>query len=370
MEQFSKLLTTENSRLAWVLKLGLSGLQTQLQEALKATEGDAGSETCQELLKQLDILLNQQTGSNSTPLQDVLEPVDAELKLKPVAEMLENDQEIAKYLNPDEFRSTKDADLWNEIQRFLLRIPEKSSKVWRDRILKFTTEIGASEDKLPRKVLPFSRSELIYPGLTGTLQTTGLCLSDRIPISTQIITSKSHSDLYFLAGILSTCLKFIQFDPSLHHALKSVDRFGIRPLNSSNERTKYVIALLERFRRVQATAENTDPITTLKARIDFDEAIHSLVYLPSCDRYSWWGKLQQETRRTLDTSVEKARLAGYQVQIRPLWGTYADIYTCSKDDLQLDIGGISGEVSACLRVYAKINDEILPGRVLFRGITN
>jgi hypothetical protein len=370
MEQFSKLLTTENSRLAWVLKLGLSGLQTQLQEALKTTEGDAGRETCQELLKQLDILLNQQTASNSTSHQDVLEPVDVELKLQPVAEMLENDPEIAKYLHQDEFRSSKDADLWNEIQRFLLRIPEKSSKLWRDRILKFTTEIGASEDKLPRKVLPFSRSELIYPGLTGTLQTTGLCLSDRIPISTQIITSKTDSDLYFLAGILSTCLKFIQFDSSLHHALKSVDRFGIRPLNSTNERTKYVIALLERFRRVQATAENSNPINTLKARLDFDEAIHSLVYLPSCDRYSWWGKLQQETRRTLDSSVEKARLAGYQVQIRPLWGTYADIYTYSKDDLQLDIGGISGEVSACLRVYAKIDEEILPGRVLFRGITN
>jgi hypothetical protein len=92
------------------------------------------------------------------------------------------------------------------------------------------------------------------------------------------------------------------------------------------------------------------------------------VYLPTSDRYSWWGKLQLEARRTLDPAIERARKAGYQVQIRPLWGTYADIFNWSKDDLQLDIGGVRGEVSACLRVYAKINDEVLPGRVLFRSL--
>lgn len=125
-------------------------------------------------------------------------------------------------------------------------------------------------------------------------------------------------------------------------------------------------ALVDRFQRV-LTSTNGDPAIALRARLDLDEAIHSLVYLPPCDRFSWWGKLQQEARRTLDGVVEKARDAGYQIQIRPLWGTYADIYTWSKDDLQLEIGGIPGEVSACLRVYAKINDEVIPGRVLFRS---
>lgn len=92
----------------------------------------------------------------------------------------------------------------------------------------------------------------------------------------------------------------------------------------------------------------------MRARLDLDEAIYSLVYLPPADRYSWWGKLQQEARRTLDQVVEKARHAGYQVQIRSLWGTYADVYTWSKDDLRLDISGVRGEVSACLRVYGML----------------
>ena len=56
------------------------------------------------------------------------------------------------------------------------------------------------------------------------------------------------------------------------------------------------------------------------------------------------------------------------MQFRPLWGPYADVRAFSKDDLELDNGGIQGEVLACLRVYAKINDEELKGRVLFRSL--
>jgi hypothetical protein len=177
----------------------------------------------------------------------------------------------------------------------------------------------------------------------------------------------NDGEIDLLAGVVSICLKFIELDLSLHHALKSVDRFGVRSLNDEREKSKYITALIDRFRRVQTTADNVDPVVALRARLDLDEAIHSLVYLPCVDRYSWWGKLQQEARRTLDQVVEKTRDAGYHVQIRPLWGTYADVFNWSKDDLQIDIGGVRGEVSACLRVYAKINDEVLSGRVLFRS---
>ena len=177
---------------------------------------------------------------------------------------------------------------------------------------------------------------------------------------------KSGTELDILAAIVSICLKFIEIDPYLHHALRSVDRFGVRSLNST-DKAKYIATLIERFNRVKVTF-NTNILISLRARIDLDEAIHSLIYLPCVDRFSWWGKLQQEARRTLETAVKQARQADYQIQMRPLWGTYADIYAFSKDDLQIDIGGVPGEVSACLRVYAKINDEILPGRVLFRSL--
>lgn len=381
MQHLSKLLKIDNSNLAWVLRLGLHGLRTQLQEALKIATTDPGSTACQELLRELDILLEASqheslsgetvlSTEDSSSWEDVLEPVTSELKgelkLKQIGEALLSDRELSNYIGDYQFLSTNDADLWNEMQRLLLRVPEKVAHAWQEHILTQASKIGATVDKLYLS-LPFTRNECIYPGLTGKIKATGLCLSNQVDFDPRLTMETHNEEIDLLAGVVSTCLKFIELDSSLHHALKSVDRFGVRSLNDEREKSKYVTALIDRFRRVQTTADNTDPVVALRARLDLDEAIHSLVYLPCVDRYSWWGKLQQEARRTLDQVVEKTRDAGYHVQIRPLWGTYADVFNWSKDDLQIDIGGVRGEVSACLRVYAKINDEVLSGRVLFRS---
>ncbi|MBW4595963.1 MAG: hypothetical protein KME46_24435 [Brasilonema angustatum HA4187-MV1] len=384
MQHLSKLLKVDNSNLAWVLRLSLHGLRTQLQEALKTATTDPGSTACQELLRELDILLQeafqQETLSEETVLssqenscwEDVLEPVTSELKdelkLRQLSEVLLSDREISNYIGDYQILSTHDSDLWNEMQRLLLRVPEKIAHIWQEQMLTQASQVGATEDKRSSHLsLPFIRNEYIYPGLKGKVKATGLYLSDQVDFDPRLMVKRHDGELDLLAGVVSICLKFIELDLSLHHALKSVDRFGVRSLNDEREKSKYITALIDRFRRVQTTADNVDPVVALRARLDLDEAIHSLVYLPCAERYSWWGKLQQEARRTLDSMVEKTRHAGYHVQIRPLWGTYADVFNWSKDDLQLDIGGVRGEVSACLRVYAKINDEVLPGRVLFRS---
>lgn len=392
MQHLSKLLKIDNSNLAWVLRLNLHGLRTQLQEALKTATTDPGNSVCQELLRELDRLLEpafqHETLSEKTVLsmedtsswEDVLEPVSSEpkdeLKLRQIGEALLSDRELSNYIGDYQIFSTNEGDLWNEMQRLLLRIPEKIAHVWQEQMLTKVSQVGATEDKRclttrskasTHLSLPFIRNECIYPGLIGKITATGLYLSDKIDFDPRLMVETRDGELDLLAAVVSICLKFVELDLSLHHALKSVDRFGVRSLNDEREKSKYVTALIDRFRRVQTTADNVDPVVTLRARLDLDEAIHSLVYLPCADRYSWWGKLQQEARRTLDSVVEKARHAGYHVQIRPLWGIYADVFNWSKDDLQLDTGGVRGEVSACLRVYAKINDEVLPGRVLFRS---
>ncbi|EHC19528.1 hypothetical protein [Fischerella thermalis] len=375
MQHLSKLLEIEDSQLAWVLRLGLHGLRTQLQEALKEAKTDSGQSSCQELVRELDQLLQPQKLEVITPptpptWEEVFEPIHLELsgeqKLKHIADALLADQELLQHIGAYKFHSNNDVDLWNEIQRLLLRVPEKLAHTWRECILAEASQLGALEDKLAVQQFGFSRNEHVYSGLQGSVYATGLCLSDQVGFDPRLQVETRGGELDLLAGIVSVCLKFIDIDTCLHHALKSVDRFGVRSLNSESEKSKYVTALLDRFQRVLITTD-ADPAIALRARLDLDEAIHSLVYLPPCDRFSWWGKLQQEARRTLDSVVEKARDAGYQVQIRPLWGTYADIYTWSKDDLQLNIGGVPGEVSACLRVCAKINDEVIPGRVLFRS---
>ncbi|MEC4819897.1 MAG: hypothetical protein SAK29_42505 [Scytonema sp. PMC 1069.18] len=412
MQHLSKLLEVENSNLAWVLRLGLCGLRSQLQEALNTASHDSGRIVCEEFLKELDVLLQSVSTpesvsdknilpvEDSSSWEDVLEPVVSssselhnsdltpiessgiglefpevvvpgdvmgELKLKPIAETLVCDRELSNYIGQYHFHSTNDADLWNEIQLLLLRVPEKMAHGWREHITKAVSQIGAVENQVLHLSLPFVRNECVYPGLTGGVNATGLWLSDQVGFDSRLMVKMHGEEINILAGVVSTCLKLMEIDPCLHHALKSVDRFGVRSLNSESEKSKYITALLDRFQRVQASADGEDPTLALRARLDLDEAIHSLVYLPCADRYSWWGKLQQEARRTLDSVVEMARHGGYSVQIRPLWGIYADVFNWSKDDLQLDIGGVRGEVSACLRVYAKINDEVLSGRVLFRS---
>lgn len=378
MPNLKKLLNTKNSKLAWLLRLKLLGLRTELQEALKTEVSDPGSDVFQELLQELDVILESHNQSNNTEeipsWEDVLEPVakqpqlpqtPTQPKLKPITQTLLSHKELSQYIGEYQFYSTNDAQLWNEMQRLLLRVPQKLADKLRSQIIKQTTALGATEDKVSLRQLPFPTPEHIYSGLKGNIQASGLCFSNMVNFDERLQTQRSGSELDILAAIVSTCLKFIEVGPHLHHALRSVDRFGVRSLNSA-DKSKYIAALIERYNRVKVTF-NTDTLINLRARLDLDEAIHSLVYLPCVDRFSWWGKLQQEARHTLEAAVQQARLAGYQIQIRPLWGTYADVYPFSKDDLQIDIGGIPGEVSACLRVYAKINDEVLPGRVLFRS---
>ncbi|KST69023.1 hypothetical protein [Mastigocoleus testarum] len=415
MKHLSKLLATSDSDLAWVLRLGLHGLRTQLLVALETSANDSGRESCEELLKEIDVLLKSNIPpskisptlpmENNSPWEDILEPIPAaqpekssqinteiqlqsekiqpgiikpetieleelkleKLKLEKIAHSLICDRDISNYIGEYQICSDNDAQLWDEIQYLLLRVPEKIASIRQKKILKLVGEIGVIENKQNLKQLPFIRTEYLYPGLTGSVNAQGLLLSDQIDFDPRLKLVNSDVENVFLGKLVSICLKFIDTDPCLHHALKSVDRFGVRSLQSESEKSKYIATLIERFQRVQLSSDKRDSITALRAKLDLDEAIHSLVYLPPVERYSWWGKLQQEARRTLDMVVAKAREAGNQVQIRPLWGTYADIYTYSKDDLRLETGGIPGEVSACLRVYAKINDEILPGRVLFRA---
>ena len=196
------------------------------------------------------------------------------------------------------------------MQRLLLRVPEKQAEVARSQLFNQVITLGAAEDKVSLQQLPFPTSELIYPGLKGNIQASGLCFSNTVNFDEQLQTQRSGSELNILAAIVSTCLRFIEIDPHLHHALRSVDRFGIRSLNSA-DKPKYIAALIERYNRVKVTLD-TDIILSLRARLDLDEAIHSLTYLPCVDRFSWWGKLRRSASHlrsssTTDTSSRNKR---------------------------------------------------------------
>ncbi|MFM6154972.1 MAG: hypothetical protein ACKPE3_18570, partial [Sphaerospermopsis kisseleviana] len=208
-----------------------------------------------------------------------------------------------------------DGDLWNEIHRKLLRVPEDLATNWKKRALEMAQKVGATEDYINIEQFPFVRDEIIYPGLNGTVQAKGLCLSKKAFFKSEIAPLYNSEDLQLLAGFLLLYTKFIEIDPDLHHALKSVFSFDVVSLKSQPEqRQLYLEALSDRLQRTQKTEENTDPIINLRAWIDMDEAVHSLVFVPPAERYSWWGKLQQESRRILKKVANKAIKAGHDVK--------------------------------------------------------
>ncbi|MBD2183943.1 hypothetical protein [Aerosakkonema funiforme] len=358
MEKLSKLLEINHSELARLVRFYLHGLQGGLQVALTELPEDPGANLAKEVLGELEGILRSPTSTPieniSHSLEDIFEPVTSNYssKLSGIKHNFETDKELRFYLGDFQLLSNNDADLWQEMQLKLLRVPETLAESWREKLPDFSNQRSPIQ-------LPFTRDEHIYPGLEFSTKTK---LDVRVAVET------SDSDVYFLATVLSTYIKFIEaIDPDLHHAFKPVNRFGVKSLATKDEKSKYIAALIDCFQRAKTAAKNIDPADNLRARIDLDEAINSLVYQPPVDRDSWWGKLQQEARRTLKKAAESARKAGHTVQIRELWGAYADIRAYSKDDLELDSGGRSGEVLACLRVYAKIDDEVLPGRVLYRS---
>ncbi len=363
----------------------MHGLQASLKVALAESASDPGASACADVLSELEQLLAPASpqkppnenilspANNDYPWDNVFEPAP---QAKPAGSRLldslrdafVSDAELRSYLGDFQLQSSTDSDLWGEIQRKLLRVPETLAKSWRERALALAQEAGATPDSSFCLKLPFSRDEILYPGLTGTVGALGLCLSASVPNDPRIAKGSLDGDLSFLADVVSVCLKFIELEPSLHHAFKRVYRFGVKSLNSPEEQSKYMAALTDCFRRYRETEANPDPVLALRHRLDLDEAINSLVFLPPAERDSWWGKLQLESRRTLKHVAERARNPNCNVRLLQLSGLYADVCNLSKDDLELDSGGIPGEVVTCLRVYARIGQEELPGRVLFRSL--
>ena len=364
MQHLRRLLEIENSELARLLRFSLYGLEASLKKAQAELSDDPGAKICDEVLQEISHLLQPSTVA---PLNNITST--NELKLTCLRDEFNADKELALHLGNSPLQSQTDPDLWNEIQRKLLRIPEDVATYWRQHALNLAQEAGATEDNSNLYQLPFSRDEVIYPGLSGSVNVQGLQLSQKELLNRKITHGQESSDMHQLGCMVILLIKLIDIEPNLHHALKSVFSFDVVSLHSKSEqRNQYIEALSDRFQRIQKAEENAYPLLTLRAWIDIDEAIHSLIFVPPAERYSWWGKLQQESRRILKKVADKANNAGYDVRIRQLSGLYADICAFSKDDLQLDCGGTPGEVLTCLRVYARINQEDCLGRVIFRTL--
>ncbi len=170
-----------------------------------------------------------------------------------------------------------------------------------------------------------------------------------------------NSELLELGKIITLCLNLIETDNKLQHCYQNINRFGIR--NIEGDRPQYINFLIEYFKRICKAETEQNIIEALRQRINLDEAINSLKY----DAInSDWEKMQKQARDLLFQYTEKARQTGTKIILRNLNGSYSEILKFSQHNLGLDIGGMSGEIITCLRVYAKIDQQETPGRVLYR----
>jgi hypothetical protein len=318
-------------------------------------------------------------------------------RLRPLARALAADARLLAELSRSPVRDGSDDEIWNDVHRLLLRVPPVVAEEWRRRSLKQAEQAGGRADETAVAVVPLGRDEPLYPGLTGDIRAAGLRAGVALDPRAA---PPAEGDLRALAGVASACLWFIEHDPHLCHCLRNVFRFGITPL-TGEQRERYVAELLRLWERLRTGAaqqnvgQDSNPVaypaglescptglatasrsqTTagrpawkdwLKTCLDFDEAIHSLVYQPPVAPTSWWGRLQGQAREVLFRMRDRAVGAGCPVHLQALGGSFADISRLAPDSLQVDFG-VPGEVAVCLRVWARLDGEEVKGRVLYRS---
>jgi hypothetical protein len=396
MKSLHRLLEVPGSRLARALRCALAGLRSSLQEATRQEADDPWAAACRDLVADLDDLLSgaPPPGWPAAPplppagpaagarpalplpaaVPVTLAPPEAErpggLRLGLLREEMLADATLRKHAGPLALAGERDEALWNQAQRLFLRLPASLAQQWRQKARQRAREAGAEEDMDPAAadVLPLSREEIVYPGLKGAVQARGLWGSPSAALPPALPAVPPGSDLLLLAGAVSVGHYFIDHDPALHHALKAVNAFGVVPLSGREQKARVTNHLLRRFQAAVA-AEGGPLPELLRARLDLDEVLHSLVYNPPADlESSWWAKLHVEWRRPLAQAADRLAQAGPAVTVRSLHGPYADVLPMTGGpghDLEVDGAGPPGHVAACLRVFARIDREVLPGRVLY-----
>ena len=192
MENLRKLLRAENSELGRLVKFNLNGLQAALKQALTELTNDPEVKLCEDALEELNNLLQSKSSfedktqspivpananSSFTDAVQIIEsPRTEELKLVRLQKEFNSDKQLASYLRNTQLESQIDSDLWNEVQRKLLRVTEELAEHWRQQALAIANEVGAQEDTSNCISLPFNKNENIFPGLKGSIKAQGFML--------------------------------------------------------------------------------------------------------------------------------------------------------------------------------------------------
>lgn len=294
-------------------------------------------------------------------------------KLRKFFNQLVQDKEVKSYVGKLEWSGNADEELWNDIQRCLLRMPRAVSMKWEAELEALLPKYGSRCDHSGSVLLYGSSNKSIYPGLSGKLRARGLGLSPDVqpPIDYQSAKDvRLRPALSVLAESAGICLHFVRADRNIANCLESLNRYKPIIPQNDEEKERYSNSLLLRFKEVVEGNEN--PAQAFMQTVKLAEAIFSLVYMPPADRdNSWWGNLHYETFLALQNVAREYQADGLDIKLQWLAGKYEDIYhRTGKTDLFIDSDHKNKRVVACLRPFILITSPEGPletlGRVIYR----
>lgn len=338
---WQELLGQEKSFLAAVARTALAGLVRTLEVAGElAPPDDPGQAACRRLTDELSRWLAPATA-------DLVRSFAADPAVR---------AELGEWRPADDPTA-----LWLQIQLALLRLPQPLADRWREPLLRLAgTGTGAA-----MTVLPGVEVEVVFPGL-GEMP--GLRLDPSGPVDDRLGAPPLPPIAGRLAGPATLLLWLTERDPALHHALRSVYRFGIIGLAGA-QKSKYQRALIERFHRFAEAEKGSDMAELVLAWVELDEALHALLYLPVPSASSWWGRYLARARETMLQVRERAVAAGKTIHLQTLTGRYAEVISCTDPDADCEAAASvpPGDVVRCLRVFLRMDGTAHKGRVLYRS---
>ncbi|MGD0240257.1 MAG: hypothetical protein ABSB59_08005 [Streptosporangiaceae bacterium] len=378
----------EQSEIARTARSGLVGLVASLEDAIGRCPHDEGREPAIELISRLNKILADwpaaarpvaTSAADAKPVatspavprpghgpDDGLRALAAAFVGDPAAREYLDEQSLAALAGA----AADGAELWRTLHLCLLRLPGPAADSWRAELAAFAvpeTAGHAGWRTLPGEL----ETILVAPGPLGATRAEGIRTSARGLIPDDVLAAlgpdgrEPGPGATELARLSALLLHLSELDDNLVLCLESVLYMGSRRLDGKY-RQLYRADLLGRLREY-ARREPGSP-GALEALVEIDEALNSLTHRPPAAGGSWWAQVRQQSRRMVDRAAAALNEAGADVEILPLGLRYRDVRDLTAgNDVAFRSGGKPGDVLACLKLWTRIGDRVIPGRVMYRA---
>ncbi|MGI5400590.1 hypothetical protein ACQEVG_14250 [Streptomyces sp. CA-135486] len=362
---WEELLGTEGSLIAAVAAAGLDGLRGILRAALAAAPLDEGAVACAALLTELDRLPDLTFPARTarqvpSGMASTLPPMPAQPPPAPVTGIAALARELATSAQAEDFAAgaalpgdDTDADGpradKDRVRRWfhltLLRLPERYAAPWRRR----AAEVDRPGEGPWRTLRGWADEELLPPSADG-----------RPGIRTARESSVELRDLAELVLALG------EYDEALCHLLDRLWTGGSSQLVTDEVRRAYRGELSRRLELMERSAQ--DSTERLRACVSADEAVCSVTHLPPGAPGSWWQRLAEESHGVALDLCREMRATGRNVEAVLPARPYREARGHTQgDDVRLGAGGRPGDTLTCLRLWLRVDDQVFPGRVVYRG---